>query len=75
MSWPSVLGLERDGLEITFEGWTVPLEDHVVALEAAGLAIERIREPKPDPSFFAKHPSWRKSARIPMMLTYRAFKR
>lgn len=66
---------ERDGLEITFEGWTFPLEDHVRAVEAAGLVIERIREPKPDPSFFESHPTWRKSARIPMMLTYRALKR
>ena len=34
---------ERDGLRMTFRGWSYPLEDYARALEAAGLLIERIR--------------------------------
>lgn len=39
--------VERDGLRITFRGWTDTLEDYALALEDAGLAIEVIREPTP----------------------------
>ena len=36
---------ERDGLEITFAGWRYALEEYALALEDAGLLIERLREP------------------------------
>jgi SAM-dependent methyltransferase len=39
---------ERDGLRMHFAGWSQPLEDYVAALEAAGLAITALREPRPD---------------------------
>ncbi|HUF33937.1 MAG TPA: class I SAM-dependent methyltransferase [Acidimicrobiales bacterium] len=39
--------VEKDGLRMTFRGWTYTLEDYAVALEDAGFAIEAIREPKP----------------------------
>ena len=35
----------RAGLEITFRGWSHPLEDYTRAFEAAGFLIEAIREP------------------------------
>ncbi len=39
---------ERDGLRVHFAGWSQPLEDYAAALEAAGLAITSLREPRPD---------------------------
>jgi SAM-dependent methyltransferase len=38
---------ERDGLNMTFRGWTHSLEDYAMALESAGLVIELLREPRP----------------------------
>ncbi len=38
---------ERDGISMTFRGWTYPLEDYMRAFEDSGLRIERIREPRP----------------------------
>jgi SAM-dependent methyltransferase len=62
--------VERDGLEMTFRGWTYPLEDYAVALECAGLKIEAIREPQPagDPPRYAR---WN---RVPMFLLVKAIK-
>jgi hypothetical protein len=42
---PVSVSIERDGLEMTFDGMTFPLEGYARALEAAGLAIDAIREP------------------------------
>jgi SAM-dependent methyltransferase len=39
--------VESKGLTMTFRGWTYSLEDYSVALEAAGLRIDAIREPRP----------------------------
>lgn len=39
--------MERDGLRLTFRGWTYTLEDYAVALNEAGSAIKVIREPTP----------------------------
>src|SRR4051795_7755807 len=39
------VAVERDGLAFTFEGPAYPLQDYAGALEAAGLAIEALREP------------------------------
>jgi len=61
----------RDGLEMTFRGWCHPLETYARALEAAGLVIEAIREPRPGsgaPDAFAHH------SRIPVFLMFRALK-
>jgi hypothetical protein len=39
---------ERDGLRMRFAGWSQALEAYAAALEAAGLAITSLREPRPD---------------------------
>ncbi len=36
---------ERNGLQMTFHGWSYPLEEYVRAFEGAGLLIEALREP------------------------------
>ncbi len=36
---------DRDGLRMTFRGWSYALEEYTEALEAAGFLIERLREP------------------------------
>jgi SAM-dependent methyltransferase len=41
---------ERDDLVITFTGWRYALEEYAGALEAAGLLIERLREPAAPPA-------------------------
>ncbi len=57
--------MEREGLRMTFDGTAFALEDYARALEAAGLAIEAVREPA-DADGSAK---WR---RMPMFLMLRA---
>ena len=61
---------EREGLTMTFRGWTYPLEDYADALERASLLIEAVREPKPVP-VTAYYERW---MRIPMFLQIRARK-
>ncbi len=61
---------ERDGLTMTFFGWTHSLRDYADALEAAGLLITRLREPLPDGAGDSYEP-WR---RLPMFLQIRAVK-
>jgi SAM-dependent methyltransferase len=61
---------ERDGLTMTFFGWTHPLRDYAGALEGAGLHITRLREPLPDGADDSYGP-WR---RLPMFLQLRAVK-
>ena len=39
---------ERNGLRMRFAGWSQPLEAYAAALEAAGLAITALREPRPE---------------------------
>jgi SAM-dependent methyltransferase len=64
--------IESDGLEMTFHGWTYPLEAYSRALEAAHLRIEALREP-PRPAAGGDGPPeadrWR---RVPMFLMFRA---
>lgn len=60
---------ERNGLTMTFSGWMYALQDYADALEAAGLLIERVREPMaPDGA------RWERYRRIPMFLHIRALK-
>lgn len=61
---------ERDGLTMTFFGWTHPLQDYADALEAAGLHIIRIREPAPERPPASATPS----PDLPMFLQLRAVK-
>lgn len=62
--------VEKDGLRMTFRGWTYTLEDYAVALEDAGFAIETIREPKPASD--SRYLQWRK---VPLFMNVRAVKR
>jgi SAM-dependent methyltransferase len=66
---------ERDGLEITFHGWTYPLEAYGRALEDAGFVIEAVREPPATAAAVAREPSERRWQRLPMFLFLRAIKR
>jgi SAM-dependent methyltransferase len=66
---------ERDGLEITFTGWRYALEEYAAALEAAGLLIERLREPAAPPAAVAHRPSYQRWQRLPVFLHLRAVKR
>jgi SAM-dependent methyltransferase len=63
--------MERGGLTMTFDGHAYPLEDYAPALEAAGLAIEAMREPAPGPPPPGDH-DWARWRRIPMFLVLRA---
>lgn len=66
---------ERDGLEITFAGWCYALEEYAAALEAAGMLVERLREPAAVPAAVAHRPSLRRWQRLPAFLHVRAVKR
>lgn len=61
--------VERDGLTVTLRGWTHSLEDYSVALEDAGFAIERIREPRPSPDT-----RYRRWSHLPLFMNIRAVK-
>ena len=63
--------LQRDGLEMTFRGWTYSLQDYAMAFEQAGFVIEAIREPLPSRAS-ERYSRW---ARVPMFLMVRAAKR
>jgi SAM-dependent methyltransferase len=67
--------LERDGVEMTFTDWRYPLQDYARAFEEAGLLIERLREPLPDPDARPNRRGWKRSERVPMFLFLRAVKR
>jgi ubiquinone/menaquinone biosynthesis C-methylase UbiE len=62
--------VERDGLEMTFRGWTYTLEHYVEALEQATLRLDLLHEPRPvgAPSVYAR---WQQ---LPLFLFGRAVK-
>ena len=62
---------ERDGLSVSFKGWSYPLETYSQALEMAGFLIEALREPAPSPIAPARVDRYR---RIPNFLMLRALK-
>jgi SAM-dependent methyltransferase len=67
------LTVERDGLVMRFVSRHAPLETYVDELTAAGLLIERLREPKlPDSGFVDS--SGRRWQRMPLFLHLRALK-
>lgn len=61
--------VERDGLRMTFRGWTHTLEDYALALNDAGFAIEIIREPTPNPD--SRYQRW---LELPLFMNVRAVK-
>lgn len=63
--------VERNGLTMTFRGWTYTLEEYASALAASGLVIDAIREPRPDSST-GRHGRW---TQIPLFMNVRAVKR
>jgi hypothetical protein len=65
---------ERDGLRMTFSSWRYPLERYTRAIEDAGMLIEVLREPLPDPTSIDARDSLRRSERLPMFLFLRAVK-
>ena len=62
--------VEKDGLRMTFRGWTYTLEHYAVALEDAGFAIETIREPRP-----ASDSPYQRWQDVPLFMNVRAVKR
>jgi SAM-dependent methyltransferase len=62
--------VERDGLKVTFRGWTYSLQDYAQALESASLLIEVMREPRPS----GDEPAYRRWNRVPMFLLVKAVK-
>src|SRR5580700_4881003 len=61
---------ERNGLQMHFAGWSQPLENYMVALEGAGLAVSALREPIPDANEASAHVQrW---SRIPLFLWLKA---
>lgn len=70
-----VFASDRNGIRMTFIDRVIPLEHYSRALEAGGLAIERLREPVPDDSFVAAHPTIARRRRVPLFLHFVAVKR
>jgi SAM-dependent methyltransferase len=62
---------ERDGLRITFKGWSYPLATYSQALESGGFLVEALREPEPAADAPARLDRYR---RIPNFLMLRAVK-
>jgi SAM-dependent methyltransferase len=62
--------VQRDGLTMTFRGWTYTLEHYALALEQAGLSIEAIREPRPS----GATPTYELWREVPLFLLFRAVK-
>ncbi len=61
--------VERDGLTMRFRGWSHALEQYFGALTAAGLVVDRLREPVPTAG--SRDQRWH---RYPMFLLLRAVK-
>ena len=66
--------VERGGVHLTFHSEHRPLESYSRALEAAGLLIEAIREPKAPDELVAGQPGKQRWQRIPLILQLRAVK-
>jgi hypothetical protein len=67
--------VEHDGLRMTFDGHAHDLESYARAFEAAGLLIERVREPVPEPNVEVHQPGIDRGWRIPCFLMLRLVKR
>jgi SAM-dependent methyltransferase len=63
---------EHDGARITFHDVHRPLAAYFAALEAAGLAVEALREPVPGPELLEARPEAEKWTRKPCFLHLRA---
>jgi SAM-dependent methyltransferase len=65
---------EHEGAEITFHDVHRPLSAYFGALEAAGMAVEALREPVPGPELLARRPDAEQWTRTPCFLHLRAVK-
>jgi SAM-dependent methyltransferase len=63
---------DRGGVRMTFHDTHRPLSAYTGALEAAGLVIESLREPRPDEAHVAAHPSAARYRTEPGFLLVRA---
>jgi SAM-dependent methyltransferase len=63
---------DRGGLRMTFHDTHRPLSAYTGALEAAGLVVEALREPRPSAEHVAAHPSAERYLREPGFLLIRA---
>jgi SAM-dependent methyltransferase len=66
--------IEHNGLRMRFRGWRHPLERYAKALEAAGLVIDRLREPAMPAAAVAARPGRAPWTHVPMFLFLRARK-
>lgn len=66
--------LDRGGVRMTFHSEHRPIEAYSRALEAAGLLIEAIREPRAPDAMVAASPAGRRWQRLPLSLHLRALK-
>jgi SAM-dependent methyltransferase len=67
--------IDRGGVRLTFHSEHRPLEAYSRALEAAGLLVEAIREPRAPDELVTGQPTARRWQRIPLSLQLRAVKR
>jgi len=65
---------DREGVRVVFRDRPLPLERLAGALEAAGLPIEAIREPRPSHEFVRELPIAERRRRVPLFLHLRAAK-
>jgi SAM-dependent methyltransferase len=65
---------ERNGLRMTFRGWTHALEDYSRALEDAGLLIRALREPPLPADEVVRDPPEHRWRRLPSFLMLRALR-
>lgn len=68
------LTFERRGRSMTFSSTRYPLESYARALEGAGFAIERLREPRAPASAVEADPSEERWTRVPLFLFLGAIK-
>ena len=59
---------ERAGLSMTFSGWAYPLQSYFLALETAGLLVERLREQSVPEQAVERDPAERRWPRVPNFL-------
>ncbi|MDQ3431579.1 MAG: class I SAM-dependent methyltransferase [Actinomycetota bacterium] len=67
--------IERDGLAMTFTSVHRCLQTYWRALEAAGLVVDALREPRPDAAFVAAEPQAERWQRVPLFLHLRAVRK
>jgi hypothetical protein len=65
---------DREGISVTFLDRLLPLERLSRSCEAAGLAIETIREPRPSESFIRLYPALARRLRLPLFFHFRALR-